>query len=43
MIWKKFSVANQSSNSVLDHGHAGDFVCEELQTEYNRISRNLTI
>jgi hypothetical protein len=43
MIWKKFSVANQSSNSVLDNGRAGDFVYEELQTEYNRISRNLTI
>jgi len=30
-IWKKFSTANQSSNSVTDQGWRGNFLYEELQ------------
>jgi hypothetical protein len=32
-IWKKFAVANQSSNSVTDQGRQGDFLYEELHDE----------
>ena len=42
-IWKKLSIANQSSSNVLAVGRREDFVFEELQSEYNIVSRNLTI
>lgn len=44
LIWKQLSVVDQLGiNNVISVGRRGDFVYEELQAEYNRISRNLTI
>jgi hypothetical protein len=42
-VWKKLSIANQSSSKVLAVGRREDFIFEELQSEYNIVSRNLTI
>jgi hypothetical protein len=42
-IWKQLSIVNQSSSNVLAVGRREDFVFEELQSEYNIVSRNLTI
>jgi hypothetical protein len=43
LFGKKFSIANQSSSNNLAVGRREDFVFEELQSEYNIVSRNLTI
>jgi hypothetical protein len=42
-IWRQLSIANQSSSNILAVGRREDFVYEELQSEYNVVSRNLTI